>query len=70
MITPILTVLRLQMSGKAKAAVIAWFGVGVITLVISTMRLISLLSQLPSSDTPWNMTDAMLWMYVNHSKKT
>lgn len=64
MITPIPTVLRLQMSRKAKAAVIAWFSIGIITLAMSIMRLISLLSQLSSSDTPWNMPDAMLWLYV------
>lgn len=65
MITPIPTVLRLQMSRKAKAAVMAWFGVGIITLAMSIMRLISLLSQLSSSDTPWNMPDAMLWLYAH-----
>lgn len=60
MITPIPTVLGLQMSRKAKAAVIAWFGVGIITLIMSNMRLVSLLSQLSSGDTPWTMPEAML----------
>lgn len=62
MITPIPTVLRLHMSSKSKAAVIAWFGVGIITLIMSVMRLVSLLDQLSNGDTPWTMPDAMLWL--------
>lgn len=62
MITPIPTVLRLQMSRKAKTAVIAWFFVGSITLGMSVMRLISLVPQLSSDDTPWTMPEAMLWL--------
>lgn len=64
MITPIPTILGLQMSRKAKAGVIAWFGVGLITLAMSVMRLVSLLGQLHSSDIPWLMPEAMLWVYV------
>lgn len=62
MVTPIPIVLKLQMSRKAKTAVIAWFCVGIITLIMSIMRLVSLLAQLSSSDTPWNMPSAMLWL--------
>ncbi|KAE9969553.1 hypothetical protein EG327_010576 [Venturia inaequalis] len=64
MITPIPTILGLQMSRKAKAGVIAWFGVGLITLAMSVMRLVSLLGQLHSSDIPWLMPEAMLWVAV------
>jgi hypothetical protein len=62
MIQPIQTVYKLQMSPKRKAALIAWFGIGVITLVAAVMRLISLLSMINSSDTSWTMADAMLWL--------
>lgn len=62
MIQPIFTILGLQMSRKHKAALIAWFGIGVITLVAAVMRLVSLLSMIDSSDTPWTMGEAMLWL--------
>lgn len=64
MINPIPTVLGLQMSAKHKAALIAWFGIGTITLAAAIMRTISLLSMIDSSDTPWTMADAMLWLVV------
>ncbi|KAI0177527.1 hypothetical protein BJ166DRAFT_600097 [Pestalotiopsis sp. NC0098] len=64
MINPIPTVLGLQMSTKYKAALIAWFGIGTITLAAAIMRTISLLSMIDSSDTPWTMADAMLWLVV------
>ncbi|ETS83496.1 hypothetical protein PFICI_05372 [Pestalotiopsis fici W106-1] len=64
MVNPIPTVLGLQMSTKHKAALIAWFGIGTITLATAVMRAISLLSMISSSDTPWTMADAMLWLVV------
>lgn len=64
MVIPIPTVLGLQMARKAKAGVIAWLCMGLITLAMSVMRLVSLLGQLNSSDIPWLMPEAMLWVYV------
>ncbi|KAK6850174.1 hypothetical protein PG995_014007 [Apiospora arundinis] len=64
MLHPIPTVLGLQMSKKHKAALLAWFGIGTITLVAAIMRLVSLLSMITSSDTPWTMANAMLWLVV------
>ncbi|KAI1074747.1 hypothetical protein F5B20DRAFT_425452 [Whalleya microplaca] len=64
MIQPIPTILGLNMSGKQKAGLIAWFGIGTVTLAAACMRLKSLLSMLTSMDTPWNMADAMLWLTV------
>lgn len=62
MVQPIQTVYKLQMSTKRKAALISWFLIGVITLIAAIFRLISLLSMITSSDTPWTMADAMLWL--------
>ncbi|KAI1861312.1 uncharacterized protein JN550_010991 [Neoarthrinium moseri] len=64
MIQPIPTVIGLQLSAKRKAGLIAWFGIGTITLAAAVMRLISLLSMINSADTPWTMADAMLWLVV------
>ncbi|KAK8100597.1 hypothetical protein PG999_010971 [Apiospora kogelbergensis] len=64
MLHPIPTVLGLQMSKKHKAALLAWFGIGTITLVAAIMRLVSLLSMITSADVPWTMANAMLWLVV------
>ncbi|KAK8034767.1 hypothetical protein PG993_009762 [Apiospora rasikravindrae] len=64
MLHPIPTVLGLQMSVKRKAALLAWFGIGTITLAAAIMRLRSLLSMVTNPDTPWTMADAMLWLVV------
>ncbi|KAH6658352.1 hypothetical protein BKA67DRAFT_656549 [Truncatella angustata] len=64
MVQPIPTVLRLHMSKKHKAALVAWFGIGIITLAAAVMRLVSLLSMIDSPDVPWTMADAMLWLVV------
>ncbi|KAK8066072.1 hypothetical protein PG997_012819 [Apiospora hydei] len=64
MLHPIPTVLGLQMSAKRKAALLAWFGIGTITLAAAIMRLHSLLSMITNPDTPWTMADAMLWLVV------
>ncbi|KAK7966993.1 uncharacterized protein PG986_001270 [Apiospora aurea] len=54
MLHPIPTVLGLQMSAKRKAALLAWFGIGTITLC----------RRRHAPDTPWTMADAMLWLVV------
>ncbi|KAK8058962.1 hypothetical protein PG994_009410 [Apiospora phragmitis] len=64
MLHPIPTVLGLQMSAKHKAALLAWFGIGTVTLAAAIMRLHSLLSMVTSPDTPWTMADAMLWLVI------
>ncbi|KAH9897447.1 hypothetical protein F4778DRAFT_793540 [Xylariomycetidae sp. FL2044] len=62
MLQAIPIVLGLNMSPKHKAAVIAWFCIGFVTLAAAIMRLVSLLSMLSSANTPWTMAEAMLWL--------
>ncbi|KAI0007174.1 hypothetical protein F4779DRAFT_523551 [Xylariaceae sp. FL0662B] len=64
MLQPIPTVLGLNMSNKQKAGLLAWFGIGTVTLAAACMRLKSLLSMLTSMDTPWTMAEAMLWLVI------
>ncbi|KAK7935419.1 hypothetical protein PG985_000914 [Apiospora marii] len=64
MLQPMPTVLGLQISAGRKAALLAWFGLGTVTLAAAIMRLLSLLSMTADPDTPWTMADAMLWLVV------
>ncbi|KAK8136651.1 hypothetical protein PG984_004591 [Apiospora sp. TS-2023a] len=66
MLHPLPAVLGLQrpMSAQRKSALLAWFGLGTVTLAAAVMRLLSLLSVISDPDTPWTMPEAMLWLVV------
>lgn len=64
MVLPLPIVLRLQMSWKQKAAVGAWFGTGIITLIAALARLWILVPTMKKTDTTFVLADGTLWLIV------
>lgn len=64
MVLPLPIVLRLRMSWKQKAAVGAWFGMGITTLIAAWARLWILVPTIKDTDTPFVLADGTLWLIV------
>lgn len=64
MVLPIPTIISLQMSWKQKAALLCWFGTGLLTLGAAIARLIVLIPSLKDSDTTWILSQGTLWLIV------
>lgn len=64
MVLPLPIVLCLQMSWKQKAAVGAWFGTGIVTLIAAVARLWILMPTLKKTDTTFVLADGTLWLIV------
>ncbi|KAF6824287.1 hypothetical protein CMUS01_10322 [Colletotrichum musicola] len=64
MVLPLPIILRLQMSWKQKAALVVWFGTGLITFGAAVARLIILIPSLKNSDTTFVLAQGTLWLIV------
>ncbi|KAF2010250.1 hypothetical protein BU24DRAFT_73590 [Aaosphaeria arxii CBS 175.79] len=61
---PIPTVLKLQMSTQLKLGLVAFFAVGIVTIVTSIIRLIILLPSLTTMDQTWVIGEGCLWIFI------
>lgn len=64
MILPLPIILRLQMSWKQKAGLVAWFGTGLLTLGAAVARLVILIPSLDNADTTFILAEGTLWLIV------
>ncbi|KAF9874988.1 hypothetical protein CkaCkLH20_07682 [Colletotrichum karsti] len=64
MALPLPTIYQLQMSWKQKAALVAWFGTGLITLGAAVARLVILIPSLKNQDTTFVLAQGTLWLIV------
>ncbi|KAH7014425.1 uncharacterized protein B0I36DRAFT_369383 [Microdochium trichocladiopsis] len=64
MVLPLPIIFRLQMSWKQKAALLAWFGTGLLTLGAAFARLIILVPSLKNADTTYVLAQGTLWLVV------
>lgn len=64
MVLPLPIILRLQMSWKQKAGLVAWFGTGLLTLGAAVARLVILIPSLDNADTTFVLAEGTLWLIV------
>ena len=64
MLLPLPTLFRLQMSWKQKAAILCWFGTGLVTLGAAVARLVILIPSLQNADTTFVLAQGTLWLIV------
>ncbi|WQF85313.1 hypothetical protein CDEST_10327 [Colletotrichum destructivum] len=63
-VLPLPIILRLQMSWKQKAALVAWFCTGLITFGAAVARLVILIPSLKNADTTFILAQGTLWLIV------
>lgn len=63
-VLPLPFILRLQMSWKQKAALIAWFCTGLLTLGAAVARLVILIPSLQNADTTFVLAQSTLWLII------
>jgi len=61
---PLPTIFGLQMPWQQKAGLIAMFGVGIVTIFTSIMRLVIIIKELSNADVSWGSAPTAFWLII------